>query len=279
VFHTFFADWDFPPIVCSELVLVAIIYTTGFLRIRKTRPQHFPSWRWGCFMGGIVWLVIAVSSPLDTLDDQLLTIHMAQHFVLMSIAPPLIVFGAPVVPLLRGLPRWFLHSVLGPLIRRRWLRAFFHGIVQLKPAWLLMNLSYIAWHIPAAYEATLRSENIHNCEHACFFFFNLLFWWPIIEPWPSRFRGSRWLLLPYLLSADIVNTGIGAFLVFAGRLIYPSYGLQPRTFGISALDDQAAAGAFMWVFGSIVFLIPAFAIVYKLLSRQRTPARRAHALR
>jgi cytochrome c oxidase assembly factor CtaG len=142
-----------------------------------------------------------------------------------------------------------------------------------------MNLSYIAWHIPAAYEATLRSENIHNCEHACFFFFNLLFWWPIIEPWPSRFRGSRWLLLPYLLSADIVNTGIGAFLVFAGRLIYPSYGLQPRTFGISALDDQAAAGAFMWVFGSIVFLIPAFAIVYKLLSRQRTPARRAHALR
>ena len=279
MFHTFFADWEFPPIVCSELALVAIIYTIGFLRIRKTRPQHFPNWRWGCFIGGIAALVVAVSSPLDTFSEQLLIAHMAQHFVLMSIAPPLIVFGAPVVPMLRGLPRWFVRPILGPLIRRRWLRAFFHFIVHPKPAWLLMNLAYIGWHVPAAYELALSNENIHNVEHACFFFASVLFWWPIIEPWPSRFRGSRWLLIPYLVAADIVNSGISAFLVFSGRLIYPSYGLQPRIFGISALNDQAAAGAFMWVLGSIVFLIPVFAIAYNLLSRQRPATRRAHALR
>lgn len=273
VFHTLFADWDFPPLVCTLLALVAIIYTAGFLRIRKTRPLLFPDWRWASFLSGILALVVAVSSPLDTLDDKLLTIHMAQHFVLMSIAPPLIVFGSPVVPLLRGLPRWFVGPVLGPLIRQRWLRAFFHGIVQLKPAWLLMNLSYIAWHIPAAYEATLVSENIHNCEHACFFFFNVLFWWPIIEPWPSRFRGSRWLLLPYLLSADIVNTGISGFLVFAGRVIYPTYAMRPETFGLTPLQDQAAAGAFMWVMGSTVFLIPAFAITMQLLSSKTSQRR------
>jgi len=279
VLHSFFAVWDFPPIVCSELALAGLIYTVGFLRIRRTRQQQFPSWRCWCFLGGILALVVAVSSPLDTFSDQLLVVHMAQHFVLMSIAPPLIVFGAPTVPILRGLPGWFVRPVLGPLIRLRWLREFFHALVQPKAAWLLMNLAYIAWHVPAAYEAALANENVHNCEHACFFFTSVLFWWPIIEPWPSRFRGSRWLLLPYLLGADVVNTGISAFLVFSGRVIYPSYAEQPRMFGLSALADQAAAGALMWVMGSIVFLIPAFMITLNLLSHRRTPTWKAQAVR
>jgi cytochrome c oxidase assembly factor CtaG len=275
MFGAFFAAWDFPPLVCAELALVAVIYTAGFLRIRVTRPLEFPGWRWWSFICGILALVVAVSSPLDTFSDRLLVVHMGQHFVLMSVAPPLIVLGAPVVPMLRGLPRWFVRPVLGPLIRVRQLRGFFHGLVQPKAAWLLMNLAYVAWHIPAAYEAALANENIHNCEHACFFFTSVLFWWPIIEPWPSRFRGSRWILLPYLLAADIVNTVISASLVFAGRLVYPSYGLQPRMLGISPLADQAAAGAFMWVIGSIVFLIPAFAITMQLLSRRNGRAGRA----
>lgn len=230
-------------------------------------------------MGGILALVVAVSSPLDTFSDRLLTVHMVQHFVLMSISPPLIVLGAPVVPVLRGLPRWLMRVVFGPLIRLRWLRGVFHAVVQPKVAWLLMNLAYIGWHIPAAYEAALASENIHNCEHACFFFTSVLFWWPVIEPWPSRFRGSRWLLLPYLLAADIVNTGISAFLVFSGRLLYPSYGQQSRMFGIGAMADQAAAGAFMWVLGSVVFLIPAFLITLELLSKRKDEAWTAHAVR
>ena len=242
MFRAFFAVWDFPPVVCVELALVAVIYTAGFLKIRVTRPREFPTWRWWSFLSGILALVVAVSSPLDTFSDRLLVIHMAQHFVLMSVAPPLIVLGAPVVPMLRGLPRGFVRPVLGPLIRLRWLRAFTHSLVQPKVAWLLMNLAYIAWHVPAAYEAALANENIHNCEHACFFFTSVLFWWPIFEPWPSRFRGSRWILLPYLLAADVVNTGISASLVFAGRLVYPSYGEQPRMFGLYSAGRPGGCG-------------------------------------
>lgn len=279
MFRDFFAVWDFPPVVCTALALISVIYTVGFLRIRKTRPLQFPSWRWASFIAGILSLVVAVSSPLDTFSDRLLVVHMAQHFVLMSIAPPLIVFGSPVVPMLRGLPPWFVRPVLGPLIRLRWLREFFHALVQPKAAWLLMNLAYIGWHIPAAYEAALANENIHNLEHACFFFTSVLFWWPIIEPWPSRLRATRWILLPYLLGADVVNTAISASLVFAGRVAYPSYGAQPRMFGFSALADQAAAGAFMWVLGSIVFLIPAFLITMQLLSHRRAHSWKAQTVR
>jgi cytochrome c oxidase assembly factor CtaG len=274
VLQPVFQNWDFPPIVTTLLAVTAAIYIRGWIKIRRTRPHLFPSWRLACFLAGIASLVIAVASPLDTLGDKLLFLHMAQHYVFMSVAPPLIALAAPVVPMLRGLPRWFVRPVLGPLLRMRWLRRFFHGLVGLRPAWLLMNLSYLGWHIPAAYEFALSSENWHNCEHACFFFSSLLFWWPIIEPWPFQLRSNRWLLLPYLLSADILNTAVSALLVFGGRVFYPSYAVEPRLFGISALTDQAAAGAFMWVFGSTVFLIPTFVITMQQLSKRGPFSRR-----
>ena len=79
-----------------------------------------------------------------------LSAHMMQHFLFMSAAPPLLLLGAPQVPLLRGLPRVFVRLVLGPLFRMHWLRQFVHSITGLKPAWFLMNLAYIGWHAPAA---------------------------------------------------------------------------------------------------------------------------------
>jgi putative membrane protein len=260
-----FTDWDIPWVVTSALALTAVIYVRGWLRIRRTRPAQFPAWRLAVFLGGIAALFVAVASPLDTFSESLLFMHMAQHYVLMSVAPPLIVLGAPVVPMLRGLPRWMIRA-LRPLFTSQFLPAAGRFLTRPRIAWIAMNAAYIGWHIPRAYEFALSSENWHNFEHACFFFSNLMFWWPIIRPWPSRPLKSRWVLIPYLLLADIVNTAVSAFLCFAGRLLYPSYGEIPRPFGLSALNDQVAAGAFMWVCGSVVYLIPAIAIVVQLLS-------------
>ncbi len=260
-----FTRWDIPWIVTSELAVVAFAYVRGWRRIRRTRPAQFPPWRLAAFLGGIAALFVAVASPLDTFSESLLFMHMAQHWVLMSLAPPLLLFGAPVVPMLRGLPRWFIR-MLRPLFVTGALPAAGRFLTRPRVAWLAMNAAYVGWHIPRAYEFALASENWHNFEHACFFFTNLMFWWPIIRPWPSRSAQSRWLLIPYLLLADVVNTGVSAFLCFSGRLLYPSYAAIPRPFGLSALNDQIAAGAFMWVCGSMVYLIPAVAIVAYLLS-------------
>ena len=282
-FAPLFTDWEIPPAVTATLVAVAAIYIRGWFQIRRTRPEQFPAWRLYCFLGGIVSLFIAVASPLDTFSESLLFMHMAQHYVFMSLAPPLIAFGAPVVPMLRGLPRWMVRRVLGPLFRTHTLHRIGQFLTRPRVAWLAFNVMFLGWHVPAAYELALSSENWHNFEHGCFFFASLLFWWPILEPWPFRLRVSRWTLVPYLLLADFVNTGLSAFLCFAGRLVYPSYGdIVPRPFGISALDDQVAAGALMWVLGSIVFLIPAMAILINLLSsgnkrRRKSPQPRLSA--
>jgi putative membrane protein len=271
----FILAWAFPRFVCLTLEISAIVYWRGWWLIRNTRLLLFPTWRLLCFLGGIAAIIATIASPLDALGNHLLFVHMAQHYILMSVAPPLIVLAAPTVPMLRGLPRWFVRPVLGPLIRAVWLRRFFKVLVTPRVAWVLMNAAYIGWHIPAAYEFALRYWQWHVVEHACFLVSSILFWWPVIQPWPGRFSGSRWMLLPYLLGADVINTAISALLCFSGRVLYPSYAEQPRLFEISPLGDQAAAGALMWVLGSIVFLIPAMYITLKLLS----PGRRSFALR
>ncbi len=263
-----FTQWDIPWIVTSELVVVTVIYVRGWRRIRRTRPAQFPVSRLVSFLAGILALFIAVASPLDTFSESLLFMHMGQHFVLMSIAPPLLVLGAPVVPMLRGLPRWLIR-LLRPLFVSGALPAIGRFLTRPSVAWLAMAAAYIGWHIPVAYEFALSSENWHNCEHACFFFTNLMFWWPVIRPWPFRSRQSPWLVIPYLLFADIVNTVISAVLCFAGVVLYPSYAAIPRPFGLSALNDQIAAGAFMWVCGAMVYMIPALTTVMLILSPPR----------
>jgi len=272
-----FTQWDIPWLVTSELAVTGLIYVRGFRRIRRTRPAQFPAWRLWTFLGGLLALFVAVSSPLDTFSESLLFMHMAQHFVLMSIAPPLIIFGAPVVPMLRGLPRRVIR-LLRPLFVTRALPAAGRFLTRPRVAWLAMAVSYVVWHVPSAYEFALSSENWHNCEHACFFFSNLLFWWPIIRPWPTRASFSPWLLVPYLLLMQGVNTIVSAFLCFSGRLLYPSYASIPRPFGLSALNDQVAAGAFMWICGTMVYVIPAVILVVRLLSPNLTTSRRQASL-
>jgi len=73
-----------------------------------------------------------------------------------------------------------------------------------------------------------------------------------------------WAMIPYLLVGDILNTAISAFLIFADRIIYPFYEAVEGRAG--ALRDQAAAGAIMWVPGSIIYLVPAIVIAARLFS-------------
>jgi putative membrane protein len=261
-------DWDIPPGITCALVAIGLVYVRGWLALRRTRPNTLRAWRLWSFLAGLCAIFLAVSSPLDTYSEALLFMHMAQHFVLMSVAPPLVVLGCPLVPMLRGLPRPVVRKIVGPFLRSPFVPRVRKLISQLPLVWLAMNVTYVGWHIPKAYEFALASESWHNFEHFCFFATSALFWWPIVQPWPARHRPT-WIIIPYLLTADFVNTGLSAFLCFSGRLIYPSYALVDRPFGLDALKDQIAAGAFMWVFGSLVFLIPAIYLTARLLANGR----------
>lgn len=262
------AAWSFPPLPLIALTITLLLYLRGWRAAHRTRPAELPPWRAVCFTAGIASLWIALASPIDALDDFLLAAHMIQHFILMSIAPPLIVLGAPTVPLLRGLPKAF-RVVLRPLFRLRWLRHLARFFIHPVVAWLLMNIAYLGWHVPAAFELTFRSEAIHQSEHACFFFTSVAFWWVVLAPWPTRRAWPRWTVIPYLLSADVLNTILSATLAFSGRVLYPSYLGAQRISSLTPLQDQIAAGAEMWVLNSLVFLAPAVVLTVSMLSPRR----------
>jgi putative membrane protein len=264
-----FEEWSPPIFLTAVLLLSAFVYVRGWLEIRRTRPALFPVWRLCCFLLGLATIWIAVGSPLDGFADALLSAHMIEHLLLMSFAPPLLLAGYPQVPLLRGLPRGLRVSIFNPLLRARWLRGLGHLIVQPATAWLLMNMIYLLWHVPAAYDFALENEHWHEFEHICFLASSLVFWWPILRPWPTSVRYSGWMMLPYLVGADLVNTALSAFLAFCGHPVYRYYVENPNPLHIDATTDQVTGGVLMWVMGSIVFLVPATAVAMRMASGPR----------
>jgi cytochrome c oxidase assembly factor CtaG/polyferredoxin len=263
------ASWSIPLWATLSLLLTAILYWRGWQVARLTRAAELPGWRAGCFFAGLATIWLAIASPLDILGNWLLLAHMAQHLLLMSVAPPLLLLGAPTVPLLRGVPRGWIRDGLAPLFSSRTLQAFGHFLIHPATGWIAMNVAYLGWHVPAAYELALRSPAWHEVEHACFLFTSLLFWWTVLQPWPGRARWSRWAVVPYLVAADLANTALSALLAFSTDVLYATYSTAPRIFGLSAMQDQAAAGAFMWVVGSAIYLVPAIGITLSLLSGRR----------
>ncbi len=247
------------------LLVAAWIYVRGWRQLHRQMPSRYTTDRLILFLGGLAAIFVALASPLDSFGNLLLQAHMLQHLLLLMIAPLLILTGQPVLPLLRGLPHGLLKNGLGPFLRWRALRNIGGALVSPVVAFCAMALAVIFWHLPRFYELGLRSQSWHEVEHACFFFGALLFWWPVVEVWPSHSRTPRWAMIPYLILADLVNTGLSAFLVFSNHVVYPSYALAPRLWGISALGDQAVAGGIMWVPGSLVYLIPAVAVAMKAL--------------
>jgi putative membrane protein len=269
-YKAIFEDWSPPALLTTTIVLTAAVYTRGWFAIRKTRPHLFPSWRLTTFLLGLSTIWLAIASPLDGFADALLSAHMIEHLLLMSFVPPLLLLGYPAVPLLRGLPRPLTIHILGPFLRTKWLRHLGHILTTPVVAWLAMNLIFLAWHVPTAYDFALEHEHWHEFEHVCFLASSILFWWPLIRPWPTTARYPGWFLLPYLVLADIVNTALSAFLAFCDRPVYSYYLRKPNPFHIAPLADQVTGAVIMWIIGSLVFLIPAIFITVRLLQQEST---------
>jgi len=267
------ASWSLPLWPTLLAAVTAIVYVRGWRRLSRLTPGVFSRRRLAAFLAGLGVLWLALASPIDAFDSFLLADHMLQHLLLMVAAPPLILLGAPALPLLHGLPRWAVRDGLGPFLSWPPLGRLGRGLTHPVSCWLLMAVAMIGWHLPAAYELALRSPGWHDVEHACFFTTSILFWWPVILPWPSRPHWPLWTMPLYLLLGDFVNSALSAFLAFYDRVLYPTYLAAPRLFGISALNDQAAAGALMWVVGSFAFVVPAVAITVRLLSPRPVAAR------
>lgn len=249
--------------VTLTLIASEAVYLRGWYRLRKAIPDLVSVWRSAGFACGLLALWAVVASPLAAMDHHLLTAHMTQHLILMTVSAPLILLGAPVIVLLNGLPKPLGRFFSGPSAQTL-------GGMVTRPllCWFVNAATVIAWHMPALFELGM-SARWHEVEYGCFFTAGILFWLPVIQPWPSLTAWSTWGVPLYLFLATLPCDALSAFLTFCDRVVYPHYQSMDRFFDIPALADQQFAGALMWVWVTFAYLAPAVVVTIRALSPQR----------
>jgi cytochrome c oxidase assembly factor CtaG len=266
------SHWSLNATVLVPAAGAAVLYVIG---ARPPRPRtrratgRWPVRRTVAFLAGLGAVLVALQSGIDACDDKLLSVHMIQHMLLLVVAPPLLLLGRPVILALRSLPprqRGWLAGALGsarPVTGPLQSLAIFAAVILLT-------------HLPSFYDATLRHPALHDAEHAVYVLAGLLMWSPLVDGDPlPRHRLSGLGKLAYLIAAMMPMALVGAYLNRHATLVYPAYGPPARALGISALDDQAQAGAIMWVVGgSIMTAVGLWAALAAMAAEERRQAAR-----
>jgi putative membrane protein len=230
--------WTLEPLQVVPLLLLAAAYAKRVQTLRG-RGSAPPAWRVSLFALGVMFLLVALVSPIDFYAERSFGLHMTQHILLGDLAP-LALLGGVTGPVLRPLLR-FVHP----------LRRIFHPGAALA----LWALDLYVWHLPFLYEAALRHDSVHALEHACFFSGGILMWMPVLEtiPMPEWFgTGAK---LGYVALVRVVSTVLGNVFVWPNTVYYTFYEAAARPFGLSAIDDQRLAGSVMMIEGSLVTII------------------------
>ncbi len=245
--------------------LAAALYLLGSRGRGRPRPLQAAA-----FFAGLLTIVIALDSPIDAYADDLFWVHMLQHVLLLTVAPPLFLLGRPWPTMWRALPLGPRTAVARAVARGRW-TAPLRALARPLPAWILFNGTMLAWHIPAAYDATLTNGVIHVCEHAMFFFTGLLFWARVIDPGPLRPRLVWPMRIVYAAGAMIVGWVLAITLVIVPHPAYGYYAdLVSRPGGLTAMEDQQIAAGVMWVLGSVSYTITLLIGLYRWLEPERS---------
>jgi putative membrane protein len=260
--------WTFEPSALIPLLALALAYGYAWRRARLPGQPHPPSYgRLALFACGVLAVLAAVCSPIDSLAENLMAIHMVQHILLLDIAPILLILA-----LTKGLLRPVTRHVT--LFERRagvLAGPVFAVIAYCSVMWL--------WHIPAMYDLALRHTGIHYLEHLCFLLAGGLYWWHLLSPIRARARLGGMGPVAYMVSTKLVVGLLGVVLAFAPVGFYAFYQHQPHWWGLSPREDQNLAGLVMALEQSIVMGVALAYLFVRMLSESEREAQREERFR
>jgi putative membrane protein len=266
--------WDFQPSVVGGCLALLALYAVAWRRTARlpraaacaaprsaALPGNVPCeqerpglrYRPPLFVAGVLVLLLALVSPLDTLGDTyLFSAHMAQHMLLLQVVPPLLLLGMP-SRLWRRIVAWPPADRLERFLGRPLL------------AWPIGVITLWAWHAPALYNAALGNENLHTFQHLTFLVAATIFWWPVVAPLRERRRLPSWAAVGYLMLGALSSSILGIILTFSPADIYPGYlhpvdslGILPLVWGqwgLTPAADERLGGGLMWVAGGLIYLL------------------------
>ena len=248
--------WTLEAGVVLPIVAALLLYARGLHNVwsRAGEGRGVRHWQAWCFAGGMLTLALSLTSPLHALGGALFSAHMTQHVLLMGVAAPLIVLGAPLTAFTWALPHRGRRAVAhvlgtGPL------GTVWKFLITPVVAWLLHAAAIWIWHAPPLYAATVTSELAHTAQHVSFIGTALLFWWAL------RDRPRHGIAVLYLFTTAVHSSLLGALLAFSPDVFYAPYELTAPVWGFTALEDQQLGGLIMWVPAGLVYFGAALALL------------------
>jgi cytochrome c oxidase assembly factor CtaG len=228
--------------------------------------------RLAALIGGLAAIALALMPPTDRWSERLLSVHMAQHLLLMLVAPPLLLLSGPVQLALKRSPRPLRRALVRALSSRL-------AYVLTRPSFGVAAFAAVmlASHLTGMFELALRNELAHACEHAAYLLAGLALFAPLLAPAsgplprpPGGIARFLWLTL-----AMVPMTLVGALLWSDTHVRYRAYIAPARALGRSALADQHLAGVAMWVGGGLIAVVLSIALAfYAMLVEERRQRRR-----
>ena len=273
--------WNTNPLPTIIVLIAAYIYINGLYN--WDRPSHpINNWQKASFFFGLFLVFFALQSPLDPLSDHLLSFHQVQHFILRMVAPMFILLGAPLTPMLRGLPGWARQGIIRPMARSHYVRQVYNLLTNPIFAVFFFMGSLYLWQFPGAFNLALRNDEVHALMHLTMSASGFLFWWVVIDPPPHRSRLHYGLRVLYLGLIVLPNTLLGAAITFSsepGKHMYEAYSEVVQPYGLELHIDQQLGGLMLWVPGDMMSIVAAGIVMVMWYQREEAGHRAAAGAR
>lgn len=251
-FPEMLTTFAFEPVPTFLLLCIGAAYLSVFATVRASVQRRLASRRrLASFLAGLTLVLFTVFGPLAAYSSTFLTAHMIQHFVLITIAPPLLLLGAPLTLLLVAAGKERRDVTLYPVLHARWFHAFTNPLVGVA----LFALVPLGWYTSGAFEASLTNVWLHYLGYGIFLFAGIHYWWPIIGGNPSRWQMPHPIRLFYLFALVPIHAFLGSLFYEPSRVMFEDLQALPRYWGPSPLLDQQIAGAMMFIVGEAIGLL------------------------
>ena len=266
--------WHLDVPIILALLIAAAAYVSAVRSVNAAHPGNpWPLRRTAAYLCALGAIGLALLSPVDSLSDDLLTVHMVQHLALVAVAAPLFAIS--------GIGTLALRAA-SPETRSRYLLPFLHG--RLVSALTFPVVGWVAFagvmwgsHYSSLYNAALLDDGLHAVEHLLYLAAACLFWWPLLSPDPLRWRLHPGAKLVALLAQMPPMSFLAVTILMAATPLYAAYLGRGDAFGIDALTDQQMAGSLMWVTGDIALLLPLGLLLVRLVRHDEAEAKRVDA--
>lgn len=248
--------WNLDLFVLVNLLVAVFLYLWAARRAGSLDPRApWPVSASACFVSGIAVLAVTYLGPMAAWSHTFFWVHMTQHLLVMMVAAPLIVLGAPVTLAFRASGARARRRWIVPILRSRVVRLLTNPVLT----WVLFAGVLVGTHFTAFYNWALENHDADEfIEQPAFLLAALLYYFPLIGRNLQPRRPAPATRLVSLALMMIPEAIVGAVIYFSSTILYPAFPAD-RPFGLAPLPDQQLAGALMW---ALVMVVDSFWMMY-----------------